>query len=188
MATRLLANSRSMMHTSPPSAVGVKTYIISIPWSDTVIRWVLLVAIHKLAGLVADGTHSYITSLTVKLRPHPPIRITTKIKTYKTAWSRWSQYHCIKILSNFEQCTLGSRTLCFIATLLCYSFIPDNFTNYAQLSSPLCPMCTQLLRDSSDRVGALSRSSNDMWTPSPWAYYPSSDMSCCKSQTLRSSC
>ena len=62
---------------------------------------------------------------------------------------------------------LGSRTLCFIATLLCYSFIPDNFTNYAQLYSPLCPMCTQLLRDSSDRVGALSRSSNDMWTPSP---------------------
>ena len=83
---------------------------------------------------------------------------------------------------------LGSRTLCFIATLLCYSFIPDNFTNYAQLYSPLCPMCTQLLRDSSDRVGALSRSSNDMWTPSPRAYYPSSDMSLCKSQTLRSSC
>ena len=83
---------------------------------------------------------------------------------------------------------VGSRTLCFIATLLCYSFIPDNFTNYAQLCSPLCPMCTQRLRDSSDRVGALSRSSNEMWTPSPWAYYPSSDMSCCKSQTLRSSC
>ena len=35
------------------------------------------------------------------------------------------------------------------------------FTNYAQLSSPLCPMCTQRLRDSSDRVGALSRSSSD---------------------------
>ena len=56
---------------------------------------------------------------------------------------------------------LGSRTLCFIATVLCYSFIPDTFTNYAQLSSPLCPMYTQRLRDSSDREGALSRSRND---------------------------
>ena len=27
--------------------------------------------------------------------------------------------------------------------------------------SPLCPMCTQHLRDSSDHVGALSRSSNE---------------------------
>ena len=58
-------------------------------------------------------------------------------------------------------CILGSRTLCFIAILLCYSCISDNFTNYAQLSSPLCLMCTQRLRDSSDRVGALSQSSND---------------------------
>ena len=56
---------------------------------------------------------------------------------------------------------LGSRTLCFIATVLCYSFIPDTFTNYAQLSSPLCLMCTQRLRNSSDREGALSRSSSD---------------------------
>ena len=56
---------------------------------------------------------------------------------------------------------VGSCTSCFIATILGYSFIPDTFTNYAQLSSPLCPMCTQRLLDSSDRKGALSRSSND---------------------------
>ena len=40
-------------------------------------------------------------------------------------------------------------------------FIPDTFTNYAQLSTTLCPMCTQRLLDSSDREGALSWSSND---------------------------
>ena len=44
---------------------------------------------------------------------------------------------------------------------ICYFFIPDTFTDYAQLSSPLCPMCTQRLRDSSDHVGALSQSSSD---------------------------
>ena len=67
----------------------------------------------------------------------------------------------INIVMNLIGIPVGSCTLCFIAILLCYSFIPDNFTNYAQLSSPLCPMCTQRLQDSSDRVGALSRSSND---------------------------
>ena len=35
---------------------------------------------------------------------------------------------------------IGSRTLCFIYFLLCYLFIPDNFTNYAQCFSPLCPI------------------------------------------------
>ena len=40
-----------------------------------------------------------------------------------------------------------------------YSFLPDNFTNYAQLSSPLCPMCTQRYH-----VRALSRSSNSTST------------------------
>jgi len=61
MATRLLANSRSMMQTSPPSAVGVKTHMISVPRSSVVLylcmvtRWVLLVAIHK----------QYVTSLTL---------------------------------------------------------------------------------------------------------------------------
>ena len=66
-------------------------------------------------------------------------------------------------VQQYKACTggssLGSRTLCFIATVLCHSFIPDTFN--AQLLSPLCPMCTQRFRESSDRVGTLSRSSND---------------------------
>ena len=64
-------------------------------------------------------------------------------------------------LKNLFTSLIGSRTLCFIATLLRYSFIPDDFTYYAQLSSPLCPLCIQHLRDSSDCEGALSQSSND---------------------------
>ena len=67
-----------------------------------------------------------------------------------------------RLADSCERRRLGSRTLCFIAIL--YYAIPlflILFTNYAQLSSLLCPMCTQRLRDSSERVGALSRSSND---------------------------
>ena len=71
--------------------------------------------------------------------------------------SKWTFEHTfVSTTASHSKQQLGSRTLCFIAIILCYSFIPDNF---AQLSSPLCPMCIQRLRDSSDRVGALSQSS-----------------------------
>ena len=95
-----------------------------------------------------------------------PIIVTMKVllpSTLAKGFKLWNCHHTSYIHVTYA-CMydvwwqIGSGTLCFIVTILCYSY---NFTNYAQLLSPLCPMCTQCLWDSSDRVRALSRSSND---------------------------